>query len=142
MAKAKSGDKVKVHYKGTLDDGSVFDSSEGKEPLEFEVGAGTIIPGFEKGVEGLEPGGKNTIKIAPEEAYGPVSPDAVIDIPRDKLPEGMEPKKEQTLEMQSADGRVIYAVLKDVAEDKITVDANHPLAGKELTFEIELVEIA
>ncbi|MFW6210785.1 MAG: FKBP-type peptidyl-prolyl cis-trans isomerase [bacterium] len=142
MAKAKSGDKVKVHYKGILDDGSVFDSSEGKEPLEFELGAGTIIPGFEKGVEGLETGEKNTIVIAPEDAYGPVNPEAVVEIPREKLPEGMEPKVDQALEMQNTQGQVIYAVIKDVADDKIKVDANHPLAGKELKFEIELVEIA
>ena len=137
----KDGNTVKVHYKGTLDDGSVFDSSEGKAPLDFKIGEGKIIPGFEKGVLGMEKGEKKTIKIPCGEAYGPIRPEAMADIPQKDLPEDMKPEVGQMLQMGKEDGQMFIAQVIKVTEDKITIDANHPLAGKDLTFELEVVEI-
>ena len=138
----KDGDKVKVHYKGTLDDGSIFDASEGKDPLEFKIGEGLIIHGFEKCVLGMEKGEKKSIKIACEDAYGPIRPEAMAEIPRKELPEGMEPQIGQVLQMGKEEGGDMFvAQIINITEDKVIIDANHPLAGKDLTFEIELVEI-
>lgn len=141
MPAAKNGDKVKVHYKGSLKDGKVFDSSEGKEPLEFTIGGGQVIPGFENGVLGLSAGEKKTIVIPCAQAYGEYSEEAVFFIGKENLPEGMEPKPGQELQMVNPEGQVFQVVILEVSGDKIKLDANHPLAGKELVFELEVVSI-
>ena len=141
MANASDGNTVKVHYTGTLEDGTTFDSSKGREPLEFTLGEGRIIPGFEEAVKGLQVGEAKTVTIPSEEAYGPHRNELVLEIQRSQLPEGMDPKAGQALQMQQADGRTSVVIVTDVSETTMTVDANHPLAGKDLTFDIELVEI-
>ncbi|PKL91083.1 MAG: peptidylprolyl isomerase [Candidatus Goldiibacteriota bacterium HGW-Goldbacteria-1] len=141
MAAAKNGDKVKVHYKGSLKDGKVFDSSEGKEPLEFTIGTGQVIPGFENGVLGLSAGEKKTIVIPCAQAYGEYSDEAVFSIGKENLPEGMEPKAGQELQMVSPEGQVFQVIIMEVSGNEVKLDANHPLAGKDLTFELELVKI-
>ncbi len=138
---AKAGDTVQVHYTGKLDDGSVFDSSAGRDPLEFTVGAGQVIPGFEQAVEGMAVGQTKTVTIPSAEAYGERVAEAVLQVPREQLPPDLEPEVGQQLVMQSRDGRQIPIVVVEVTEDSITIDANHPLAGRDLTFEIELVSV-
>lgn len=141
MAKAKKGDKVSVHYKGTLDDGTVFDSSEGREPLEFELGTGQVIPGFDAGITGMEKGEKKTIKIPCADAYGESVPEAIIKVPREEVPPHIKPEIGMQLQLMTEDNEVAVAVIKAFDDKEITLDGNHPLAGKDLTFEIELVEI-
>ncbi len=138
---ASDGDTVRVHYTGTLEDGTTFDTSVGGEPLEFTLGEGKMIPGFEKAVYGLQVGKSKTVTIPAEEAYGPHRDDLVVVVERDQLPPGLDPKVDQQLQMQQTDGRTAVVIVTDVSDTTITVDANHPLAGKDLTFEIELVEI-
>ncbi len=138
---AKDGDTVRVHYTGTLEDGTVFDSSVEREPLEFTLGEGTLITGFEEAVKGMQVGQSITVTIPAEEAYGPYLDDLVLVIERDQLPEDLDPEVGQQLQMQQTSDRTILVIVTDVSETTITVDANHPLAGKDLTFEIELVEI-
>jgi len=138
---ASDGDTVSVHYTGTLEDGTKFDTSVGREPLEFTLGEGAIIPGFEEAVKGLKVGKSKTVTIPAEEAYGPHRDDLVIVVEREQLPADLDPKVDQQLQMQQTDGRTAVVIVTDVSETTITVDANHPLAGKDLTFEIELVEI-
>lgn len=138
---AKAGDTVQVHYTGKLDDGSVFDSSAGRDPLEFTVGSGQVIPGFEQAVEGMAVGQTKTVTIPAAEAYGDRVAEAVLQVPREQLPPDLEPEVGQQLVMQSRDGRQIPIVVVEVTEDSITIDANHPLAGRDLTFEIELVAV-
>jgi len=138
---AKQGDKVKVHYTGKLGDGSVFDSSVEREPLEFTIGEGMVIPGFEQAVVGLEPGASTETTIASENAYGPHSTDLVTEVPRERLPEGMDVTIGQQLQVSMANGQQAVVLVTDVQETSITIDANHPLAGQDLTFAIELVEI-
>lgn len=138
---AKAGDTVQVHYTGKFDDGSVFDSSAGREPLEFTVGSGQVIPGFEQAVEGMAVGQTKTVTIPAAEAYGDRVAEAVLQVPREQLPPDLEPEVGQQLVMQSRDGRQIPIVVVEVTEDSITIDANHPLAGRDLTFEIELVAV-
>ena len=140
-AMAIDGNTVKVHYTGTLDDGTVFDTSVGCEPLEFTLGQGELIPGFEEAVRGLKIGQSKTVTIPAEEAYGQHTDDLVMTIERTRLPEGLDPEVGQQLQMQQANGRTTVIMITDVSEKTITVDGNHPLAGKDLTFEIELVEI-
>lgn len=142
MTQATQGSTVKVHYTGTLSDGTVFDSSANREPLEFTLGAGQIIPGFEKAVEGLSPGEKTTTTIPSDQAYGPHNPEAVIQVEKSQLPEGLNPEVGQQLQMQRQDGQPIPVRVTGVQDASITIDANHPLAGKDLKFEIELVEVA
>src|SRR5215207_2959262 len=141
MQQAKAGDTVKVHYHGRLSDGTTFDSSEGREPLEFEVGSGMVIKGFDDGVSGMEVGEKKTINIPVDEAYGPRSEDMLIEFPRDRFPADMEIEKDMQLMMSNGSGQNIPVVVIDVKEDQVILDANHPLAGEELIFDIELVEI-
>jgi peptidylprolyl isomerase len=141
MAKAKTGDKVKVHYTGKLDDGTVFDSSEGKDPLEFTLGEGNIIPGFEKAVEGMETGASDTVQIEAENAYGPYQEEMVFAVPITDVPEELDPKVGEQLQVRQQDGSTVTVLVKEVDEKEVTLDANHPLAGKQLTFDIELVEI-
>jgi len=138
---ANDGDTVRVHYTGKLEDSTVFDSSLEREPLEFTLGEGTIIPGFEEAVRGMHVGQSKTVTISPEEAYGPHLDEMVLVIEREQLPPELNPAVGQQLQMQQQDGRVVIVLVTDVSEATITVDANHPLAGKDLTFEIELVEI-
>ncbi len=141
MAKAKQGDTVKVHYTGKLADETQFDSSRGREPLEFELGAGNVIPGFEKAIEGMDVGETKQVHIPADEAYGPRREELLIDVERSNLPEGMSPEVGQRLQMQRTDGQTVIVSVSAVDENQITVDANHPLAGRDLFFDIELVEI-
>ena len=138
---AKDGDTVKVHYTGTLDDGTVFDTSVEREPLEFTLGEGKVIPGFEEAVKGMKVGQSRTVTIPVEKAYGPRLDDLVIAIERPQLPENLNPEVGQRLQMQQANGRLSVVIVTDVSEKTITVDANHPMAGKDLTFELKLVEV-
>jgi|SRR5690554_2847313 len=142
MAQIKQGDTVRVHYTGKLNDGTVFDSSVGGEPLEFTVGAGQLIPGFEKAVTGLSAGDRTTALIPSDEAYGPHRPEGLIQVPRANIAAEIKPEVGQQLQMQTHDGRPVPVVVVSVDDANITVDANHPLAGKDLTFEIEIVSVA
>ena len=138
----KKGDKIKVEYTGTLDDGTVFDTSEGKEPLEFEVGAGKIIKGFDDAVIGMKKGEEKSIKLKPEEAYGNQNATLMKKLPRDKLPPEPEPKAGMMLALKSPEGQQIPARISEVNEKEVTIDLNHPLAGKNLSFKIKILEIA
>lgn len=138
---ALSGDTVRVHYTGTFDNGTVFDSSEGRDPLEFTLGAGQVIPGFDAGVEGMSVGEVKTIHIPAAEAYGVYDPGRVLVIDREQLPEDLDPAVGQQLMMPTGTGGLVQVTVIDANESSITVDANHPLAGNDLTFEVELVEI-
>lgn len=142
MTQAKAGDTVKIHYTGTLDDGTQFDSSAGREPLEFELGSGQVIPGFDKAVEGMAVGEEKSVNIEPEDAYGPRHDQMVQEVPKDALPDDLEPEIGMGLQAQGPDGQLINLTVTEVADESITVDGNHPLAGKALNFAIELVEIA
>jgi peptidylprolyl isomerase len=138
---AKLGDIVKVHYTGTLDDGTVFDSSKGRAPLEFTVGEHSVIPGFEHAVIGLGVGDKKSVSIAPDNAYGQRREENVIVVQRSQLPKDLEPKVGKTLNTNTSEGTVRF-LIAGVEGDNITLDANHPLAGEQLHFELELVDIA
>ncbi|MBU2868211.1 FKBP-type peptidyl-prolyl cis-trans isomerase [Pacificibacter marinus] len=142
MSEVKSGDKVRIHYKGTLTDGTVFDSSEGRDPLEFTVGAGQVIVGMDKEMVGMTVGEKKTIVAVAEEAYGPRQDEAQQDVPREMIPAEIPLEVGMQLQMQSPEGQVIPVSVVSIGEDVVTLDANHTLAGKDLTFDIELVEIA
>ncbi len=141
MSKAKAGDNVKVHYTGKLNDGTVFDSSEGRAPLEFEVGAGMMIKGFDAAVYGMEIGEKVTAEISAAEAYGESNPELIIDVPRQNLPADLKPEIGQQLAMSQPNGQQMPVKVAEVHEDKVVIDANHDLAGKDLIFDIELVSI-
>ena len=141
MSHAKSGDTVKIHYTGTLDDGTQFDSSAGRDPLEFQVGSGQVIPGFDKAVEGMAVGDSKNVRIEPDEAYGPRHEQLVQEVDRSLLPDDLDPREGMTLQSNSPDGQTMQFMVTAVAEETITVDANHPLAGQALSFDIELVEI-
>lgn len=140
MAEAKNGDTVRIHYTGTLNDGSVFDSSEGDEPLEFTLGSGQVIPGFEQAVEGMQPGDKKEVRIPSDDAYGAHNDEWVLVVDRENFPEHIEPEVGQQLEL-SQSGQSFTVTVTDVSENSVTLDANHPLAGQDLTFALELVEI-
>ena len=141
MSQAKSGDNVHVHYTGRLDDNSVFDTSEGRDPLTFQLGVGHVVPGFDKAVTGMEVGEKKTVTFPSDEAYGPRLEQLVFMVPRENLPEGYDPKEGETLGMETKDGRHMEAVVIEADEKGVRLDANHRLAGKELTFAVELVKI-
>ena len=141
MAQAKYGDTVKVHYTGKLDDGTVFDASVNGDPLQFTIGSGQIIPGFEQAVVGMNPGESKTVKIPAEDAYGQRREDLVLEIEKSQLPEGLKPEVGLQLQSRQPDGRIVVLTIADMTESHVTLDANHPLAGKDLTFEIQLVEI-
>lgn len=149
MAQAKAGDTVKVHYTGRLEDGSVFDSSECHDeecgcetgPLEFTIGEGQVIPGFEQAVQGMSIGESKTVTIPVAEAYGDRQDELVAQVPRSDLPPGMEPEVGQQLEVTQEDGSSFPVLVIDVDAESITLDANHPLAGKDLTFDLKLVAI-
>lgn len=142
MTQAKSGDKVRVHYTGKLEDGTVFDTSNGRDPLEFTIGQQQVIAGFEQAVVGMDPGQTKTAKIPVEQAYGPCREDMVVQVPREKLPEGLDPKLGDRLQVGQPDGCQIPVTVTEITESALKLDGNHPLAGKELTFDIELVEVA
>lgn len=142
MSKAKANDTVKVHYTGKLTDGEIFDTSVHREPLEFTVGAGQMIKGFDAAVDGMELNEKKTVTIAAAEAYGERNEELIQHVPRTQLPEGMNPEVGQTLMAQGQGGQPIELTVTETADNSVTVDANHKLAGKDLVFEIELVEIA
>ncbi len=141
MSQAKTGDSVKIHYTGTLDDGTQFDSSAGRDPLAFELGSGQVIPGFDKAVDGMTVGDSKTVNIPAEDAYGPHQTAMVQDVPKSALPDDMEPAEGMGLQAQGPDGQLVNLVITDVKEESITVDGNHPLAGKALNFDIELVSV-
>lgn len=141
MQEVKKGDTVKVHYRGRLADGSTFDSSEGRQPLEFEVGSGMVIKGFDDGVTGMKVGDKKTVSIPAEQAYGAVQKEMIIEFPKADFPKEIEPELGMTLNMHSENGQEIPVVISAIQDDTITLDANHPLAGKELIFDIELVDM-
>ena len=142
MSQAKPGDVVAVHYTGKLPDGSVFDSSRERQPLQFQLGERQIIPGFENAVVGMAPGDTKSVNIPADDAYGPRRDDLVIQLERSAVPSGMDPQVGQRLQLQTPSGDPVPAQVVDVSEEALTVDANHPLAGRDLEFEIELVEIA
>jgi len=142
VSQAKSGDIVKIHYKGTLDDGSQFDSSEDRDPLEFELGSGQVIPGFDTAVEGMTVGESKNVRLEPEEAYGPRHDQLVQEVERSVLPEDLTPEEGMALQTESPEGQVMQLMVTAITETTITLDANHPLAGQALSFEIELVDVA
>lgn len=141
MTQAKSGDTVRIHYTGTLTSGEVFDSSDGRDPLEFVVGSGQIIPGLDKAIPGMVVGDKQTVEIPCAEAYGPIDPSARQPVPRDQFPDDLPAEIGAQLQMQTPQGQVIPVTIVDTSETEITLDANHPLAGKDLTFAIEMIDI-
>ncbi len=142
MAKAKQGDTVKVHYTGTLGDGSQFDSSRDREPLEFVIGQGMVIPGFDNAVDGLEIGESVSVAIPCVEAYGEYNDDLTGTIERDRLPQDLSPEVGMVLQLSAEDGQTLQVMVTEMDDESISVDGNHPLAGKDLNFDIELVEIA
>jgi len=141
MAQAKQGDTVQLHYMGKLQDGTVFDSSRERQPLQFTIGKGQVIAGFEQAVIGMKIGEHKTARIPMEQAYGPHRDDMVVTMDRSKLPAGVNPKIGQRLEITQVDNQTSLVTVTGVTESTLTLDANHPLAGKELTFDLELVGI-
>ncbi|MFC1746779.1 peptidylprolyl isomerase [Candidatus Neomarinimicrobiota bacterium] len=141
MTKAKIGDRVKVHYRGELADGTEFDSSGGKEPIEFTLGENTVIEGFEKALLGMEVGQKRKITLSADEAYGEVKDELIIDVSKSQLPPDMEPKVGMMLQASSAEGGKSNVTIVALKEETVTIDGNHPLAGQTLHFDLELIEI-
>ena len=141
MAQACEGNTVKVHYSGTLNDGTVFDKSPEDTPLEFTLGEEDVIAGFEKAVDGMEVGETKQVTLAPEDAYGPYYDEMLIEVNKEQLPEGMEPEIGTPLQIGLPDGKSQIVIITEIEDETIILDANHPLAGQELTFEITLKEI-
>ncbi|MEX0302906.1 MAG: peptidylprolyl isomerase [Leisingera sp.] len=141
MTEVKNGDTVRIHYTGKLTDGTVFDSSEGRDPLEFTVGTGQVIAGMDAGLEGMAVGEKKTLEIPCAEAYGPINPAARQEIPREGIPEDIPLDLGTQLQMQSPEGQVLPVTVVEVSDETVTLDANHFLAGKDLVFDIELVSV-
>jgi len=141
MAQAKYGDTVKVHYTGKLEDGTVFDTSLDRDPLQFTIGEGQLIPGFEEAVVGMNLGESKTTTIPADKAYGPHREEMVLVVDRNRFPVYLKPEIGQQLQILQADGEAIIVTVTDVSESSVTLDANHPLAGKDLTFDIQLMEI-
>ena len=141
MSQAKTGDTVKVHYTGTLDDGTVFDTSKEREPLQFKLGEKTVIEGFETAVEGMNVGETKNFSIEPDQAYGQYNDQLVIEVPRSEVPEHIEPEVGMMLQVMTQEGQPANVTVTGVSDDAITLDANHPLAGKTLNFEVDLVEV-
>ncbi len=137
----KSGNTIKIHYHGRLSDGTTFDSSAGRTPLEFTVGSGQVIKGFDDGVQGMAVGDKKTIEIPFINAYGPEDPSMIIEFPKERLPEDMKPEIGMQLNMNNAEGQQFPVVVTEITDENIILNANHPLAGKDLIFDLELVEI-
>lgn len=141
MSQVKENDTVKVHYTGKLGNGEVFDSSVDREPMEFQVGKGQLIPGFEKGIVDMKVNEKKTIVIPSEEAYGAPREELVQEVPNDRLPPEIKPEVGMGLVSTTPEGQEIQLVVKEVKDEAIVVDGNHPLAGQELTFDVEVIEI-
>jgi peptidylprolyl isomerase len=141
MTEAKSGDTVKINYVGTLNDGQMFDSSEGRDPLEFVVGSGQIIKGLDSAIPGMSVGDKKTVNVPCDQAYGQKNPDARQAVPREQIPADIPVAVGTQLQMQTPQGQVVPVTVAEVTETEVTLDANHPLAGQDLNFEIEVVEI-
>ncbi len=142
MSKAVDGSTIKVHYTGRLEDGTVFDSSEGQEPMEIKLGAGAVIPGFEKGLLGMKVKEKKTITIPTDEAYGPHNEAMVMEVKRDAFPDNITPEVGLQLNMETDAGQEVPVTISKVAGEDVTLDGNHPLAGKTLIFDLELVEVS
>lgn len=142
MTQAKKGDKVQVHYKGTLADGTVFDSSEDKPPLDVTLGSGMVIPGFDEALTGMAVGEKKTVNIPVDKAYGPHNAEMVMQMPASQIPSDLNPEIGQKLQVGGTGGEVMMVEVVDLNDEFIVLDANPPLAGKDLTFELELVTIA
>lgn len=141
MQQVKSGDKVRVHYHGKLRSGETFDSSQGREPLEFTVGTGQVIKGFDEGVKGMQIGDKRTVEIPVEDAYGEKEEGRVVEFPKEQFPPNLNPEVGMQLMMSDGQGHQIPVLVSEVKEESVILDANHPLAGEDLIFDIELVEI-
>ncbi len=142
MQVVKNGDTVRVHYQGKLKNGETFDSSEGRDPLEFKVGSGNVIAGFDNGVLDMKPGEKKTLEIPVDQAYGPRNEELLLEFPNEKLPADLKPEKGMQLQLSSQDGQVYPVVVTEVKDTGVVLDANHPLAGEDLVFDVELVGIA
>lgn len=142
MLKAKDGDNVRVHYTGTLDDGTVFDSSLNREPIQFTLGKGQLIKGFEDAVTGMSVGETKTVRIPSNEAYGPHRNELILKFNKTDFPSNIEPDEGLVLDLRSPDGKSLLAQIIEISEDNVTLDGNHPLAGKDITFKIDLVEVA
>lgn len=141
MAQAKQGDTVKVHFTGKLSDGTVFDTSEGKDPIQFTLGSGQVIEGFDESITGMNVGDSKTINIPQEKAYGERRDELMLEVDRKHLPDNIDPGKGERLEMEDPNGRKIRVTVTDKTDQKLRLDANPPLAGQDLIFDIELVEI-
>ena len=141
MAQVKDGDVVRVHYTGKITNGEQFDSSTGREPLEFTVGAGQMIKGFDAAIPGMKVGEKKTINILPEDAYGVKVEQAIIEFPKENIPKEMKPEVGMQLQLRNENGQPFPVTIAEIKDDIIILDANHSLAGKELVFDIELVEV-
>ncbi len=141
MSQVKAGDTVRIHYTGTLDDGTVFDSSQGREPLEFTVGSGEIIPGLDNALPGMAEGEQKSVAVPADEAYGQHDPNGRQEVPRDQIPEHIPLDPGTALQMQTPDGQAVPVTVAEVTDEVVVLDANHPLAGKDLTFDVEMVEI-
>jgi peptidylprolyl isomerase len=141
MAQASNGNTVKVHYTGKFDDGTVFDTSMNRDPLQFTIGEGRLIPGFERAVVGMSPGDSKTTTIPANEAYGPHREELVMVVERNQLPADLKPEAGQQLQLNGSDGQTFVVTVSDVSELSVTLDANHVLAGRDLTFDIQLTEI-
>jgi len=141
MIQAKDGDTVRIHYTGRLQDGTVFDTSSDRDPLEFNIGSGQVIPGFEEAVTGMTVGEKKTAHIPCEKAYGERNASMVMVVARKHVPPEIEPEVGQRLQVGSPDGQLLAVTIIEVGDENVTLDANPPLAGEDLTFDIELVEI-
>lgn len=141
MAAAKKGDNVKIHYKGTLQDGTIFDSSEGRDPLGFTLGSGQVIPGFDEAVMGMSEGDAKNVIIPVEKAYGPRNDELVMPVPLSQVPADLKPEVGQQLQMGGPNGQPVMVSVVDITDEHIMLDANPPLAGEDLIFDIELVAI-
>lgn len=141
MPQAKNGDTVKIHYTGKLDDGNVFDSSMDRDPLEFKIGENQVIDGFEEAVVGMSPNENKTTTIPSDKAYGEYRDDMVLEVEKSQFPDDIDPKVGQQLELRQENGQRVVVTVTGIGDSGVTLDANHPLAGKDLTFEIQLVEI-
>ncbi len=141
MTQVKTGDTVRIHYTGTLQDGTQFDTSQGRDPLEFEVGSGQIIPGLDQALPGMAVGDTKSVEVPAESAYGAVDPNARQEVPRAGIPADIPLEPGSQLQMQTPDGRAVPVTVAEVDEETVTLDANHPLAGQDLKFDIELVSV-
>lgn len=141
MTQAKTGDNVLIHYTGKLDDGTVFDSSRDRDPLQFAIGGGQVIPGFEAAVVGMAPGESKTETIDAEQAYGPHRTEMVMVVERNQIPDDIPLDVGQQLQLRGPQGQMVPVLVTELSDENVTLDANHPLAGEKLTFDIELVDI-